>query len=70
MLHVRKGAFRARVAFGLVCDLSVPVFLGTSFLPKFMSGIFPPERKIVPYKSTPVPILAFSDQPEDKDEKA
>lgn len=72
-LRVRIRDSRVRVVFVIVRYLAVPVFLGTSFIDSFVKDIFPSERKIVPYISKPVPIIAIKDlssEHEDKDDSA
>ena len=56
-LCVRLGDLQVRVRFGVVRDLITRVLVGTPFIDKFVAGIFPPERRIVPKDSQPVPIL-------------
>lgn len=46
---------RKRVLFGTVRNPGVPVFPGMSRINKFGRGIFPAERRIVPFNSPPVP---------------
>lgn len=58
ILHLRLGDLRVRVCFGVVPNLVVDFLLGTSFSDRFIRGIFPSERKIVPWHSHPVTILA------------
>lgn len=41
----------------IVKNLAVPVLLGTSFMDKFVKGIFPAKRRIDTYNSQPVLIL-------------
>lgn len=57
LLHVQLGDLRVRVWFGVVKNLAVSVLLGTSFIDRFVTGIFPPERKVVPQNSEPVDII-------------
>lgn len=49
-LQVRMGDSRVGVVFVVVHNLAIPVLLGTSFIDRFVRGIFSPERKIVAYK--------------------
>lgn len=60
-LDIRIGDSRVRVVLGVERDLAVPVFLGTSFIDRFVKGFFSPEPKEVSYISRPVPILPIRD---------
>ena len=55
---IRLGDLKVRVWFGVIEELAVPVLLGTSFADRFIQGIFPQERKVVPNDSGPVAILS------------
>ena len=57
-LFIRMGDLKVRVWFGVVENLAVPVLLGTSYIDRFVQGIFPQERKVVPNDSRPVAILS------------
>lgn len=57
LLHVQLGDLPARVWLGVVTGLAVSVLLGKSFIVGFVTGIFPPERKVVPKQSKPVEII-------------
>lgn len=57
LLHVRIKYLKVRAWIGIVDNLSVSLLLGTYFIDHFLKGIFPSDRKIVPYHSKPVPIL-------------
>lgn len=59
-----------RVVLGAACSLAVPVFSRTSYIDRFVKGIFLPERKIVPYDSKPKLILAMQGIPEEQRDKA
>lgn len=48
-LVVLQGDFHARVTFGAVDTLFVPIFLGTSNIDQDITGIFPHEQPIVPF---------------------
>lgn len=69
---IKTGQSRVRVVFYTVCTVVVTVLPGTSFVDRFVRGIFPLKRKIVHYSSELVPILSFNDLAEehnDRDEK-
>lgn len=53
------GDSRERVVFGIVRKLAVAVLLGTSYLNRFLQGVFPAELKTVPSNAKPVPILTI-----------
>ena len=61
-LCLRLGDLQVKVRFGVVRELVTRILVGAPFIDKFVAGIFPPERRIVPRDSPPVPILAV-DQP-------
>lgn len=56
-LHVQSGDSRLRVMFGIFRNLAVATVLGTSFIEKCITGIFPIDQKIVLFSSTPVTVL-------------
>lgn len=56
LLHVRLGDLIVRTWFGVVANLAVPLRLGTSYIDRFVKGIFPQYRKVVPFHSQPVAI--------------
>lgn len=58
-----------RSVFGGVHDLAVPVLIGTSFIDRFVKGMFSLERKTVPYSSKTLPILDFKSMSEEKKDK-
>lgn len=55
--------------FGLVRSLAVFVIFGTSFIDKFIKGIFVIERKILQFNFPPVPILAVQETGTDETEE-
>lgn len=55
--------------FVIVRNLAVPVHLGTSAIDKFVKGSFRSKRKIVPFKSAPVPTLMVNETETDKTEE-
>ena len=57
LLTVRLGDLTARVYFGIVERLAVPLLLGTSFIDRFIDGVFPRTRQVVPIHSRPVAIV-------------
>ena len=57
-LRVQLGDLKVNVWFGVSRNLIQRVILGTPFYYRFIKGIFPQERKVVPIDSKPVPILA------------
>lgn len=57
MLYIRIGEGSERVMFAIVKSLAVAVLLGTSFIERFIKGIFHSERRIVPSNFPPVSIL-------------
>lgn len=44
--------------------MSVPVLSGTASIDRSVIGLLSSERKIIPYNSRPVPILAIKDLPQ------
>lgn len=69
MLHVIIGDIRIRIMFGIFRDLAVDVFIVTTFIGRFINGIFPSERKIVPFNFPPMSILIVHDVEGNKTEK-
>lgn len=61
-LHLRMGDCRVGVDVGDVQNPVVLVILGTTFIGRFVKGIFPAKRKVVPYNSKPVLILILTMQ--------
>lgn len=57
ILHLGRGEAHTRVTFGVADILAVPLSLGTTLVGKFIKSIHLNERKIVTYRSVPVPIL-------------
>lgn len=55
--HVRFGAPCVRVWFGIVSSLAIDMLLCSSFIDRFVHGIFPSDRKVVPLHSNSVAIL-------------
>lgn len=55
--YVRMDEARVRVELGELRNLAVPILLGTSFVDKFVKGVFPSKRKIVTYNSPRVSLL-------------
>lgn len=51
MLHVQIGGSRIHVMFKIFRNLAAFVFLGTSFIDKFIKGIFPTKCRKVPFNS-------------------
>lgn len=66
MLQARMGRPEVGVVIGIVNNLAFPIPLGTSFHDKAVKKIFPAERKMVPYNSQRVPILAMYEDSVDK----
>lgn len=64
-LYVRIGESKLKVVFRVVRNVSVPVLFEISFIDRFVKGSFPPEPKLVPYNSNPVPILVIMSKSED-----
>lgn len=56
-LDVRFGFLFDRVWFGIVFSLAADNCLGTIFNNRFILGIFPSDRKVIPGQSHPVTIL-------------
>lgn len=69
-IQARMGDSRLRVVFGVVCSLGMPVLLKTSYINRFLKGIFQTKRKRVLYNSKPVPNLVIKDMPEKHKNKA
>lgn len=57
MVHVGMGESCKRLMLESVRNLVVPVIFDKLLVNKFNKGIFPDERKIVPFNSPPVLIL-------------
>lgn len=60
-LHLCMGELLTSVNYGVIKALEVPVFLGTTYIYRFIKSIHPAEREIVPYHSLPVPILMLKE---------
>lgn len=60
-LPVSIGDSRVGLVFGVLPDLAAPFLIETSFIDRFVQGIFPHERKIVTDSSKLVPILSIKD---------
>lgn len=58
LLHHQIGNLNTRVWFSIFPNLAVDLLLGTSFVDRFIRGIFPGERKVEPWHSQPVAIRA------------
>lgn len=56
LLHVRFESLFARVWFGVMPDLEFDMLLITSFINRFVHGIFPSKCKVVPWHSHSVTI--------------
>lgn len=56
-LFVHIGDLRVWAWFGIVEMLVVDALLGTSFIDQYIHGIFPTERKFVPWSSKPMEII-------------
>lgn len=59
-LHVSFCALYIRVWLGIIPNLAAKVVLGTSFIDRFISGIFPLVQKAVPWHSHVGPIYISS----------
>lgn len=68
-LQVRIADYRITIVSGVVCNLAVPVLLGTSLLDSFVMGLFSPERKLVLCNFKRVVILVITDMPEDPQDR-
>lgn len=64
-LQVIKGGSRVAIVFSVIHSLAVRDLLEKSFTYMSMKGSFSPRRKIDPYNSKPVLILAIEDLTED-----
>lgn len=64
------GDSRLRVVFSVIRSLAVLFYLRTLYIDSFVKGTFPPNRKIVPSNSKPVPILTIKHVPEEHKDKA
>lgn len=51
------GVSHTRVSFCDVNELVVPIFLGTTYIDRFIKSINSVERKIIPHHSQQVPML-------------
>lgn len=60
LLIVQLCNLSVRVWFGVLENLTVDVLLGPSFIDRYIHGILPSTRKVVPWHSAPVPILAHN----------
>lgn len=68
-LHVQIEEGHIRVTFGIFRNLAVPVLLGTSFINNFAKGIFPGEKKMIPFNSPTVLILTMLERETDQTEE-
>lgn len=55
LLHVLLGELPVKVFFSVVTHLGVPLLLGTSFIDRFVRGIYPQVRKVVSFHPTQTP---------------
>lgn len=55
----QKKRLYSKSSFGIARSLAVPDLLQTSFVARFVEGIFSPKKRIVPYNFKPVPILVI-----------
>lgn len=60
-LQARIGGSKNKIVFGVVSNVMVTVLLGTSFIARFVHGVFPPFQKIVLYISRQIVLLAIND---------
>lgn len=58
MLLVQLSYLHVRVYFSVVEKLAVPLLVGTSFIDRFVWGIFPVEHRIVTIQAGPVAIIS------------
>lgn len=65
MLFVQLGDLHVRVHIGVVDKLAFPLLVGTSFIDRFVQGIFPMERRVVPVRSGPLAIISEYTPPAD-----
>lgn len=61
MHHVRMGEARIIFVFGIVQNVVIHFLLDTLYIYRFVIGILPAEKKIVPYSSEPVSVLMVHD---------
>lgn len=57
LLSLQLGNITTRVWFDITRHPAVDILLCTTFIDRFIRGIFPSERKVVPWNLPPVPIL-------------
>lgn len=57
ILHIHLGDTRVSVMFRIFKKLALLVLFETTFIDRFVEGIFPTERKIFPYNLQPLSIL-------------
>lgn len=57
LLHALIRDARVRAVFEVVRNFVEPLLPETSFIDKFMKGIFTPDHEIMLYNSAPVPII-------------
>lgn len=57
-LVVLLSDLHAHVAFGVVNNFVLQILLGTSYIDRFINGMFPLEQRITPAGTRPVDILA------------
>lgn len=69
--HLMRSYLRYRIyfLFGIILILVAFIFLGTSFIERFMKGVFLSERKIIAFNFPPVTILTVPDVVSDKTEE-
>lgn len=65
MIHVKTADSGVSVVFGVVCNLVIPVLLGTYFIYWLVEDMFSSEGKIVTYNSQSVSIFAIENMPEE-----
>lgn len=58
LLFVNIGELRMRVWFGIVEILAVDILLGTSFIERYIRGLFPSDTEVLPWHSPLVQILS------------
>lgn len=51
------------VSFGIMSTLLVPVLMRMTYIDRSMNSVHPTERRVVPYRSQPVPILMIYEAP-------
>lgn len=57
MVYIRIGEARVLVIFGIIKNVAVSFFLGTTFINKSVKEVFRIEKEISPCNSQPVLIL-------------